>query len=150
MRICVGVVHLLSDEVKYLGSTFCVYVHLNQTDKRRDLRTLISWGDISASSVNISKEEGLQCQIALTRSAHLHSSAFQSSPNACKCNMLGSVTDQRRIYLLKIQPRTTAKTHRSNVAFSWDRSLSITGWMPSIRNSYRRWTRNSRLVCNTT
>lgn len=28
VRVCVSVVHLLPDEVKYLGSTFSVYVHL--------------------------------------------------------------------------------------------------------------------------
>lgn len=38
-------------------------------------------------------------------------------------------------------------SYLSNVEFSWERSLSITGCIPSIRNSYRRWIRNSKLVC---
>lgn len=29
-------------------------------------------------------------------------------------------------------------THLSNVELSWDLSLSMTGWMPNIRNSYLR------------
>lgn len=37
-------------------------------------------------------------------------------------------------------------SHLSNVEFSWERSLSITGWIPNMRNSYRRWIRNSKLV----
>lgn len=36
-------------------------------------------------------------------------------------------------------------SHLSRVAFSCSRSLSMTGWMPNIRNSYLRWRRNSRL-----
>lgn len=36
-------------------------------------------------------------------------------------------------------------SYLSKMAFSCCRSLSITGCIPSIRNSYRRWRRNSRL-----
>lgn len=39
----------------------------------------------------------------------------------------------------------TGGSYLSRMAFSCCRSLSITGWIPSIRNSYRRWRRNSRL-----
>ena len=108
MWICVGVVHLLADEVEYLGRTFCVYVHLNQMDKHRDLRTLISWRGHSANPANTSTEGDLQCQSALTRSARLHSSAFQSNPNAWKRNMLGSVTDQSGIH----QPNSFSRCNR--------------------------------------
>lgn len=38
-------------------------------------------------------------------------------------------------------------THRSRVEFSCCLSLSMTGWMPSMRNSYLRWSLKSRLSC---
>ena len=39
----------------------------------------------------------------------------------------------------------TDVAYLSTVAFSRLRSLSITGWIPSIKNSYRRWILNSKL-----
>ena len=39
------------------------------------------------------------------------------------------------------------KTNLSRVAFSKVRSFSMTGSIPSIRNSNRRWIRNSRCSC---
>lgn len=47
----------------------------------------------------------------------------------------------------KITSGLGATTHRSRVEFSCSLSLSMTGWIPSMRNSYLRWSLKSRLSC---
>lgn len=47
----------------------------------------------------------------------------------------------------KITIRLRVTTHRSRVEFSCSLSLSMTGWIPSMRNSYLRCSLKSRLSC---
>ena len=47
----------------------------------------------------------------------------------------------------KITSGLGVTTHRSRVEFSCSLSLSMTGWIPSMRNSYLRWSLKSRLSC---
>lgn len=55
------------------------------------------------------------------------------------------------MHLCKERGKTTCRlrvtTHRSRVEFSCSLSLSMTGWIPSMRNSYLRCSLKSRLSC---
>lgn len=55
--------------------------------------------------------------------------------------------NQKQGHQTKITSGLGVTTHRSRVEFSCCLSLSMTGWMPSMRNSYLRWSLKSRLSC---
>lgn len=59
----------------------------------------------------------------------------------------GQVQKPEIMHVRKNNSGLCAPTHRSRVEFSCSLSLSMTGWIPSMRNSYLRWSLKSRLSC---
>lgn len=67
------------------------------------------------------------------------------------CGFPQSPCPKTRMHVSKERGKTTCRlwvtTHRSRVEFSCSLSLSMTGWIPSMRNSYLRCSLKSRLSC---
>lgn len=67
------------------------------------------------------------------------------------CGCPQSPCPKTRMHVCKERGKTTCRlrvtTHRSRVEFSCSLSLSMTGWIPSMRNSYLRCSLKSRLSC---
>lgn len=79
VRVCICVVHLLADEIKNLGGTFGIYVCLKEMEgeEKKYLK--------QAQNAQVKRKSVffyLPTQIVLTKPAHPHSAASQSSLNA--------------------------------------------------------------------
>lgn len=172
VRVCISVVHLLADEIKNLRGTFGIYMNLEE--KRKDnshshllkniWHSLTMWEQHLFSAYwfktfwqsqliivpqhlkvikmpervtgNITHQVSINVSVKYSNTSHL---IFWSRSRWNNSKLYRFVLDG-------CSPFPSPLSYLSKVEFSWERSLSITGWIPNMRNSYRRWIRNSRLV----
>lgn len=162
MRIGFCVAQLLLNQLKHLAGALRIHMHLEgnsfphsfpQLEQKSERnKTFNACQTCAACAVSFGWDgsRSLPCQSAWPVRSHLHSAPSRKSPdvwnrkNWQRVNQMISLVTYAFIFKRKIQVRVS---DLSRVAFSWPLSLSMTGWIPNIKNSYLRWRRNSRLSC---